>query len=202
MSENVKYQAALQLAIEKTINEGYSIPILSAEFGKEPASFSQNNYEALYQIFSHHYSEPNGLFDLSKIKGTCLQCHSKMQNILLNEIGLKTELTIGYVNMFGQDFYKFENIEDIKERPTDHPLVKKIDIHVWLTLPSLEILDFTFLAHFHFVNADPEKKVLLKKASNFDFLFGSADRLFQIEHSTHHPLYIGKDVLIRNKFAG
>ena len=156
-------------------------------------------YERVCQLFAGRYAKPDNTVDLSQVKGRCLQFHVEMSNAMRQVFNLNSVLTIGYVTYHGQDFYKFDSISSKLTRvQADGKHV--IDIHVWLTLPSYEIIDFTLLAHMAYIHSSPEKKERLKSATDFPYYFGSAAFLHSDEGVAYHPRYVGEDVLRKNGF--
>jgi hypothetical protein len=195
------YKEEFLKAAERTMAENYSLPNIFALMGKYKPYRTGDTYEALYRLFMTNFAEVDGTIDLSKVKGQCLNYHTAIADLMKKEFAVSPTLTIGYVNFLGKDFYKFEKMESSLVREIECSHLKVIDIHVWLTLPSFEIIDLTFLAHYAFLNSLPEKQQMLKKATDFPYFFGSAEFLFTQENIIFHPKYVGDDVLLKNGFA-
>lgn len=193
------YEKELQTAIQKTVTEKYIIPLEAIkDLLKYKPYLNQETYALLKSLFLMRFGEQDGLVDLSKIKGHCISIHLQMAEVIEKELNTKPVITIGYVNCFGIDMFKFNDIGKDALRHNPDKDQTKIGIHTWLTLPSLEIVDFTFLADLHYTNADENKKQLLRKATSFDYNFGNADHLKENEGIIYHPVYVGKNVLMKN----
>lgn len=81
----------------------------------------------------------------------CLRIHCVLQPYVDKFYSVKSVITIGHIEkkVGGKDFYEpMEKRVSYLSQPLD--ISKRTNIHVWLTLPTLEILDFTLpttLAH-------------------------------------------------------
>ena len=74
----------------------------------------------------------------------CLEIHFKLKPYVDNFFGVNSTLTIGHVEgkIGGKAFYEpLEKRIEYLKTPVD--IKSSINIHIWLTLPTLEILDFT-----------------------------------------------------------
>lgn len=195
-----QYIQELSEAAIRTATEKYLLPAEMQVLGKYKPYRSNDTYEAIYQLFIKRFGEIDGTVDLTKVKGQCLNFHFQMSSVIRQLFDVPTILTIGYVTFLDQDFYKFETVNSHLVRQMPGSKNQVIDIHAWLTFPSFEILDLTFMAHYHYVKATPETKEKLKKATDFPYYFGSADNLYKEENIIYHPKYIGEDVLRKNGF--
>jgi hypothetical protein len=201
MSYTDLYKNELREAIRRRGGENYHLPREDLSLlGKCQPYFNAENQHVLYSIFSTYFSEPDGTFNLFNLKGQCLMCHSKMEEVIKKELGVQPFLTVGYVTYRSQDMFKFNSITDETIRKTKENKPGIVNIHVWLTLPSFEIIDFTFIAHLVYVNADDKKKRSFRKSPSFIFNFGNAEYINSEACVVYHPLYLGKDILVKNGF--
>lgn len=75
----------------------------------------------------------------------CFELHHALMLHLEQDIGLKTELTFGYVDTGHSVWFKFEE-SDVTKWLNHQNYKTSAEYHVWLTLPSMEILDVSFAA--------------------------------------------------------
>lgn len=198
MDVNRQYQHELHQAVSRTQREGYEYESTYVKsLGSKDAYFNEATYRDFMQPFVEAYSKQNGNFDLSAIKGRCLEIHAYMQKELLRRHQLNVLLTVGYVTKLGQDMFKFDSISTLPRRLTMEGK-PSLNYHAWLTLPSWEIIDYTFIAHFEYTNSPPEVQKLLQDAPSFVANFGDASAILAEEHMIYHPLYVGNDVLAKN----
>lgn len=197
---NNEYHNNFDTSIQLTKKAGYTIPIETHLLKKNTQLLNHSTLEGVYSIFQNEYGKANGNFNLREIKGQCIKVHSEMQSVLLSKLNLQTIITVGYVKYNGQDMFKFETIGNHNIRRVNQDGKTELDIHVWLTLPSYEVLDFTFIAHLAYVNYPQEKKILLEDAPTFIFNSGSAQKIFESENCRYFPKFVGKDILIQNGF--
>ncbi|MEY8213884.1 MAG: hypothetical protein RPR97_05290, partial [Colwellia sp.] len=83
--------------------------------------------------------------------GQCLKSHVLFLPKVENILGEKVTFTIGYIESKEQNYFKFSegNAEDWMSRGMPK---NTANIHAWLTLPSSEIIDLTFLPTFAKIN--------------------------------------------------
>ena len=193
------YKQELAKAVHNTATENYLVPSELNLFGKHEPYRNNETYQALCEFFFNLYGEPDNTIDLTKVTGQCINLHIEISKVIKQKLEINSILTIGYVNIAGQDFYKFEKFDSNLFR-VQADKKEVVDIHAWLTLPSYEIIDLTFLAHISYVSSTPEKKEQLKKATSFPYYFGSPDFLYSDELVIYHPKYVGEDILRKNRF--
>ncbi len=197
---NNEYKSEFDLAVQRTKKGGYSIPLETHLLQLSHHSYSTSLQENVLSLFAREFSKPNGNFNLKEIKGQCLMVHCEMQKIILNNLKLPTIITIGYLNFNGKDMFKFESLGKHNITRVNEQGKTELGIHVWLTLPTYEILDLTFMAQLAYVNYPQERKILLEDAPTFIFNFGSARQVSESEDCIYHPMYVGTDILAQNEF--
>ncbi|UUA74275.1 hypothetical protein [Cellvibrio sp. QJXJ] len=127
-----------------------------------------------------------GRLAIEEVAGQCIAIHYRIKKPL--EDLFKTELyyTVGYVeNQFDKRFYHDKNdliklLESSKTKP-------KLHVHTWLTLPSMEIIDYSLPSTYAVAHNRPDHY--------FDVLADHADELRN--SITYHPTIIGEDFLCR-----
>ena len=103
---------------------------------------SENRYIAqipLMTLFEKIYeaARVRGL----KLSRNCTTIHWNTVDALSQALNCKAYFTVGYVVDAGRECFKF-TYEDVQEWLKFG--VKKVTLHAWLTLDSMEIVDFTF----------------------------------------------------------
>jgi hypothetical protein len=90
------------------------------------------------------------------IAGNCLGINLLLKSHIENELHLKTYFTLGSFQMDGKRIFEFTE-DDIKLwLQSGVPDITKIDIHAWLTLESLEIIDATLPTSWGIICDSPE----------------------------------------------
>jgi len=92
-----------------------------------------------------------GILDEDEIVLQCLILNMRLKTVLSEYFGCPVYYTIGYVGI--DDRFMFKQTEDsllsMLENGVSGP---SISLHAWLTLPSMEILDFSFSTSYGRVN--------------------------------------------------
>ncbi|GAB1858229.1 hypothetical protein MHTCC0001_30660 [Flavobacteriaceae bacterium MHTCC 0001] len=116
----------------------------------------------------------------------CFRFHAEIRQPL--ELLLQTKIfyTIGYVTVENDEFFKttYDELSSLLKTKIKKPL----SAHAWLTLPSMEIIDFTFTSTY------------LMKTGEFDgnlhVITKHADSL--TGNMKYHPMLIGTDFLFKS----
>ena len=77
------------------------------------------------------------------VAGNCLNVSLLLKNLIEDELNLKTYFTLGSFRMSGKSSFEFTENELKQWIQYGIPDFANIDIHAWLTLESLEIIDAT-----------------------------------------------------------
>lgn len=91
-----------------------------------------------------------GPLDLDDVVAQCLSIHYRLREPLSDWLGCEPIYTIGWVEVEDNHLFRFDDhfIEDALK--SGHPKWS-MNIHTWLTLPSMEIIDMslpTSIGHF------------------------------------------------------
>lgn len=159
MNYNSMYIDKFNVAKSKTTSEGYLLPIALKDFGTINKLRNNLLMGMFHKLFMSKLAERDQTMDFRKFKGHCLNIHTSIQPVLEIELGIKTVLTIGSININNGEAYKLENIRNIIISSTNETNVYSLPIHAWLTLPSYEIVDLTILPHIIYQNASEEDKI-------------------------------------------
>lgn len=128
----------------------------------------------------------NNVESYKEVAGECGPVNSVMKSILEEDLGLEVFLTLGYISIQGKTSFgtPLSELEiAIKNRmPRD-----KWKIHIWLTLPSTEVIDLTL---FYSLNEglswslEPATPMILMELNSYDN--GTIEL---------HPLLVGEEVI-------
>ena len=77
------------------------------------------------------------------LAGNCTTIHWNCVDELSRALGCKAYFTVGYVIDAGCEYFKF-TYDDVNSWLKDGLKSKKLMLHAWLTLDSMEVIDFTF----------------------------------------------------------
>lgn len=139
-------------------------------------------YEDLKRLLITEFPD----FHSGSLAFNCHKVSYYMKSVLEKYFGTELYLTIGYITMEAYNYFSLdqEKISALLNR-TYSIDDKVIPFHVWLTLPSLEIIDFTFGQSFA---SNSEEQIPLN-----EFLFRHPDNL--IGSLKYIPVLIGEDFL-------
>ncbi|MDB5255569.1 MAG: hypothetical protein JWM14_264, partial [Chitinophagaceae bacterium] len=112
-------------------------------------------------------------------------------------ISCETIITIGYIDFLGKSAF-YELLEVINTWFLDDKVYapKERNIHVWLTLPTMEIVDITILASF--MKAAPN---LFVEAKDFRQCFLGFPNDKGATGFVHRPQFVGKEFLYKTGLA-
>jgi len=127
-----------------------------------------------------------GEISIEEVVAQCLYIHHKLQEPVSNILGTPTYFTIGYVETAKDTlFYHDEN--SFKEMLHTGLPSRSLNIHAWLTLPSMEVFDFSLPTSYAIINEIEE--------GIGGLIAAHADAL---KHGMkYHPMLVGKDFLRR-----
>lgn len=127
-----------------------------------------------------------GEIRVEEVVAQCLSIHYRLLKPVSDIFGAPAYFTIGYVETSERLF--FEQDEESLRRMLEFDIPSlKLKIHAWLTLPSMEILDFSFLTSYAVI------------AENKELIGGLiAVHADELKHGMrYHPMLIGDDFLRR-----
>ncbi|PTO80141.1 hypothetical protein [Vibrio splendidus] len=144
------------------------------KLSKSTGNINDGVIESLTRFLSNKYAS-----DADK---KCFEFHHKLMVHLEQDIGLKTDLTFGYVDTGHSEWFKFEE-SDVSEWLNNRNRKKTAEYHVWLTLPSMEILDVSFPITV--------LRAAGKPISDWNIIGQSPDTLPQYRY---YPVFVGIDL--------
>ena len=164
----------------------------SANFGiaLQPLDFSQKKF-LTDEVFPKFVNVLQNYFlrfsHYREVAHNCLNINLDLHKILNDELHLRNHFTLGYIDDGTQTHYEFSE-EDLNvwiENGIPDPY--NANLHAWLTLDSLEIIDPTFGTTMAVRSGDESYvgKILHRLPSEF------ADGL------KYHPMAVGFDILLK-----
>ncbi|WHI48411.1 hypothetical protein [Microbulbifer sp. VAAF005] len=129
------YEKRFELALDKTLeifgeSESVNLNLDNRYISEKP----------LFALFKKVYesAKSRGI----KLAGNCTTIHWNTVDELSRALNCKAYFTVGYVVDAGHEYFKF-TYEDVQEWLRSGQSSKKVMLHAWLTLDSMEIVDFT-----------------------------------------------------------
>lgn len=169
------YRQEFEEAIRRTEKFGLSCPKIQFSEERQITDLSK-----LSEVFVRTIGQPG----LKEIVAQCLSMHYRLLPAYERFFGSPVYFTIGWVLDPPHEFHKITDTE-ISSLLDNGIKGLTVNIHAWLTLPSMEVLDFVFPTSLAFIQKKPENYGLVISKHPSDFTGG-----FQF-----HPMLIGVDFL-------
>lgn len=114
-----------------------------------PTIFTEKRYLTKKAASELHYyiRDKIGTLTEDDMANQCLSLHVRLKPIISEYFNCPVYLTIGYVEFDGDDMYK-QNEDSLRMMIENGISGKSVDLHAWLTLPSMEILDFSLATSY------------------------------------------------------
>ena len=119
------------------------------------------------------------------LMGRTLTIHTDLQQALLDTIGIPFNLTIGWMELDGKPIFQLGDdlIRRFMRDKKDAYAREGLPFHVWLTSPSLEILDLTFAMNLGWAKTEAECAALIAYQPVHE----------PIRNRIYHPMLVGDD---------
>jgi len=170
------YQSEFKDALERT--KKFGLYVDHVEFSSARLLTSD-----LQQKFPYMLRDAVGEIGVEELVGECLSIHHRLLEALEKIIGGKCYFTIGYVETDRKMFYQSESdLKKLMETGISNP---SLNIHAWITLPTMEIIDVSLPTSYAVLNniKDGIGSII---ASHADELKGGMK---------YRPMVIGEDYL-------
>ena len=180
------YQGLFEEAVRRTARVGAVAPSVTYAAGRNYLS------QEAYDRFPYYVQKAIGDLDFPDVVAQCLSIHYRLKEPLEEFFGCNVFYTIGWVeHQTGRNMLEFD------EHYAEQLLVKKhrpggtVNMHAWLTLPSMEIIDVALATSIGFAQDRPEMygAVVAKHA---DELTGGM---------AYRPMLVGEDYLLKTGLA-
>lgn len=121
----------------------------------------------------------------------CLNIHVATLNLINEHLNSNAYLTLGYyrIELLKKNFYEFSVSDFQKWLHDDESAFDTLDIHTWITLDTLEIIDLTLLTSIGFKTGDAD--LIGKIYHNYPDVIAQTDQL------TYHPVIIATDKVLK-----
>jgi len=129
-----------------------------------------------------------GLLTEKEVVGQCLSLHFRLKQVFTDFFDCPVFYTIGYVEF--KNSAMFKQSEESLSQMLKTGVNGEVSLHAWLTLPSMEILDFSLPTSYAKINNIPE--------GGGSAIANHADKL-SANGMTYKPLIVGEDFLLKSK---
>ncbi len=170
------YISEFKSAINRTNKLGLKVPNITF---CDKEYLNNSNIQIIQKLLYQLNLKPDELLN------KCFRIHGDLKEPL--ELLFKSEIyfTIGYVNIYESEHFKISegDIINLLENKASSSLCA----HAWLTLPSMEVVDFTFATTYLMLSNEfnGEMHVLAKHADSF------------VQGMKYHPMLVGTDFLFK-----
>ena len=140
----IQYNQKFNDALKRTATKNLSKPQFLPEFDKR--YLNQKTILQIQHIFQDAGIKPDELFK------KCFQFHAEIKKPLEILLNTKVYYTIGGVNLEDSNFFVLSE-QDI-DNYLENGVKGTMKAHAWLTLPSMEIIDFTLPTTYLMMSGD------------------------------------------------
>ncbi|MDA6066808.1 hypothetical protein OH214_06680 [Idiomarina abyssalis] len=173
----MQYQKELMEAVARSKRFGISeqdISLCSERY------YSDDRLVELISVIDEAY----GGISMERLLGKCAQVHFDFLADIRRIFHPGALFTLGYVCLEENEYFKFGE-PDIKSWLRKGLNPDKMNLHAWVTLPSLEIIDLTFPATFAYVNKIEEFGIAITK------------HVSELEGMSYHPMLAGEESVFK-----
>ena len=173
------YQDAFQDAVLSTEKQGLNLPDIDYRADR---LMNADRLQKLTVVVKGVFKT----LSLEDIQVQSLLIHQELQPIVENVFESPAFYTIGFVHLPPNDYFQLA-YEDVSELLKEGQGKKDLELHAWLTLPTMEIVDFSINSTLAAVLENPEIAGRILAAHPEQFKGGLA----------FHPVLVGDDFLNR-----
>ncbi|MBH8553944.1 hypothetical protein I8751_16505 [Nostocaceae cyanobacterium CENA357] len=177
------YQKEFQEALERTKRLGFTIPkwkfndrLLRSKDSIEKISNTLMNFLRYHDM------------SFEDLSAQCIAVHTKISEIITQVISCNALVTIGwfYDENINDSLYKFTEEEFKSWMSNELQAFQGSDVHVWITLDSGEVIDFTLLTTIGKINGmfKPGSVLMARPEKSECFI-------------KYHPMVVGKEAVFR-----
>jgi hypothetical protein len=164
-------------ALQRNTRLGLESPF----FSYEDTRYLTNDFNAQ---FPYLILNTFGMLEPKDLTGTCIPIHNQLQTVLNDKLGILSYFTIGYVTLNGRDIYH-QTEDSLKRLLSDGIDSRSTNLHAWLTLSSMEIIDMTLPTSYGAIN-NKNEMLGLDITKHYSELKGDM---------SYHPMIIGTEYL-------
>jgi hypothetical protein len=174
------YESKYEEAVERTRKFGLTVP--------NKASPLQSRYisSKVHEELPFVIRDSLGVLDEDEIVLQCLMLNVRLKKVFSKYFKCPVYYTIGYVGI--DDDYMFKQSEESLLLMLNNGISgPSVNLHAWLTLPTMEILDFSISTSYGRVNNIKEMMGAALASHPSDLTGGMS----------YHPMIIGEEFLYR-----
>jgi hypothetical protein len=178
---NYSYQKEFQEALQITEKLGFFIPTWKF---KERLLYSNNSIKKVSDTLNYFLINHEMCYE--DLASQCIFIHNGTFELVAREIDCNSIVTIGwfYDETIHESMYEFTE-EEFKNFTIKKPGISKgFDAHVWITLDSGEIIDFTLLTTIGKINGSyPPGSTIMCRPEDCPIKY--------------HPMVVGRDAILQ-----
>lgn len=175
---NDQYLNQWKYAIDRTRKFGLSVDV-GLDDVVEDRYLSKKSIEELPYVVRRNC----GNIGPEELVGQCMSIHHRLAPVISDWLKCDAVFTLGWIEYENEKLFKFDE-DFIKKTLKDGHDSSQLNIHAWIALPSMEIIDFSLSTTFGFVK---------KRKEMFGGVIAShADELKGIKY---RPMLVGEDYL-------
>jgi hypothetical protein len=177
------YQKEFHEALARTDKLGFITPKWSF---KDRILHSNDSIRKVSNILNKFLGSQEMSYE--DLAGQCIFVHTGISELITTEIDYNSLITIGWFHdeKINESFYKFTE-EEFKYFVGNKPgIFQGFDVHVWITLDSGEIIDFTLLTTIGEINGNfaPGTILMCRPEESECFI-------------KYHPMVVGRDAALK-----
>jgi len=186
----IRYRKELIEAIKRSEQKSIDISDFYIESNSKPY-LSFDKKKELFKLFdSKVYCNP-----IEQVAGKCLDWNVKLQDQISSILSCDALLTFGYIEIHESKIF-YTPLEEMDKWFAPNTIMKPLnEIHAWITLPSLEVIDITVIASIKHINNENFQNV-----PNYKHCI-VCDPEDPGNTIIYKPLFVGIDFLFKTKMA-
>lgn len=138
------------LAIERTKKFGFSVsPAASKVVEKRYLK------PEVLEKMPHMILKSCGEIGLAELVGQCMSIHHRLAPVISEFLECEATFTLGWVLNNTEELFKFDDVF-IEETIKNGHKNNRVNLHAWITLPSMEVIDFSLPTTIGYVKGKKE----------------------------------------------
>lgn len=177
----MSYETSFREAIKRSERLGFastSVPACSPLLLQR-----EEDQKTVHDLLVSYLGSPP---DPRRLIGNCLATHMNLKHQLEEALGAKVFFTLGYVQVGDSFYHEFSEVDVENWMSLGIPNLREFKGHAWLTLPSMEIVDFTFTATATSIWYRDSGEVCVGAIAN---------QPSSLKDMDYHPVIVGDDVV-------
>lgn len=177
----MSYEARFLEAIERSERLGFAPPMITTT---QPHVLNKASVQkAILDLMVDYLGNPP---NPRMLIGTCLATHMNLRGTLEKIVNTKAFFTLGHVRVGNSHYHEFSENDVVNWMKHGIPDLSEFKGHAWLTLPSMEIVDFTFT---------PTATSISMRDTGDVCVGAIADYPSNLNNMDYHPVIVGEDIV-------